>query len=60
MQLFVKLAESGVVVAPGAFFAADQVHPPEEGRGHFRIAFSNASVSYIVLASFPYDLLMII
>lgn len=47
MKLFVELAEAGVLIAPGAMFGADQVHPPEEGRGHFRIAFSNASVSRI-------------
>lgn len=43
VKIWVKLAESGVLVAPGAFFAADQVMPPEVGQGHFRIAFSNAS-----------------
>ncbi|TCD67496.1 hypothetical protein EIP91_012301 [Steccherinum ochraceum] len=42
MQAWTKLAEAGVLVAPGWFFAADGVNPPEPGAGHFRIAFSNA------------------
>ncbi|KAH8094916.1 PLP-dependent transferase [Cristinia sonorae] len=42
MQMFIKLAESGVIVAPGWLFAGNPADPPEPGSGHFRIAFSNA------------------
>ncbi|THH28413.1 hypothetical protein EUX98_g5776 [Antrodiella citrinella] len=44
MQLFAKFATAGVLVAPGWFFAADGVNPPEPGAGHFRVAFSNADL----------------
>lgn len=48
MKLFANFAEAGVVVAPGWFFAADTVNPPEPGAGHFRVSFSNADVSNVV------------
>ncbi|EKM59753.1 uncharacterized protein PHACADRAFT_250454 [Phanerochaete carnosa HHB-10118-sp] len=41
MQLFINLAEAGVLVAPGWYFAADE-DMNDRGRGHFRISFSNA------------------
>ena len=58
MQLFVKFAEAGVIVAPGWIFAADTESPPEPGSGHFRISFSNADVSIsntvvVVFTDFP-------
>jgi aromatic amino acid aminotransferase I len=47
MQLWVKLAEGGLLIAPGWFFAADteENHDEARGEGHYRIAFSSASVS---------------
>ncbi|KAI0921014.1 hypothetical protein AcW1_004869 [Taiwanofungus camphoratus] len=43
MQLWTKLAEAGLLIAPGFFFAADQENPPApQGDGHFRISFSSA------------------
>ncbi|KIP08349.1 hypothetical protein PHLGIDRAFT_18957 [Phlebiopsis gigantea 11061_1 CR5-6] len=41
MQLWTKIAEAGVLVAPGWFFAAtDEIN--DAGKGHFRMSFSNA------------------
>ncbi|CCL98270.1 uncharacterized protein FIBRA_00264 [Fibroporia radiculosa] len=43
IQLWVKIAEAGVVISPGWFFAADEENPPtDETEGHFRISFSYA------------------
>lgn len=43
MQLWTKIAEAGVLVSPGWFFAADTENPPtDEVEGHFRISFSNS------------------
>ncbi|CAL1700165.1 unnamed protein product [Somion occarium] len=39
-QLFIKLAEGGVLVAPGWFFAATD-NVLDSGEGHVRISFSN-------------------
>ena len=50
LKLFVELGEAGVLIATGALFAADPVDSPEEGRGHYRIAFSNASVSVLPIS----------
>lgn len=44
VQLWTKLAEEGLLVAPGWFFAADD-GVNDAGQGHFRISFSNAEVS---------------
>lgn len=45
MQLWTKIAEAGVLVSPGWFFAADTENPPtDEVEGHFRISFSNSDV----------------
>ncbi|PSR73704.1 hypothetical protein PHLCEN_2v10623 [Hermanssonia centrifuga] len=42
MQLWEKLAEAGVLVAPGWYFSAYVGEAPDAGEGHFRISFSNA------------------
>ena len=44
VQLWIKLAEAGVLVGPGRYFASDdeRLSPVE---GHFRISFSFSSVS---------------
>lgn len=44
MQLWVKLAEAGVLITPGWFFAADD-GVNDAGQGHFRISFANAEVN---------------
>ncbi|OCH95918.1 PLP-dependent transferase [Obba rivulosa] len=41
MKLWTKIAEAGVLIAPGWYFAANE-DIPDAGRGHFRISFSNA------------------
>lgn len=49
IQLWDKLANSGLLVAPGWFFAADQVpgaSPDSASEGHFRISFSTTEVSF--------------
>ena len=47
MQLWTNLAEAGVLVAPGWYFAAnDDVN--DKGQGHFRISFSNAEVIFVI------------
>ncbi len=57
MQLWEKLAEAGVLVAPGWYFSAYVGEAPDAGEGHFRISFSNAEVrpplisKYIILTS---------
>jgi hypothetical protein len=47
MKLWVALAEESVLFSPGWFFAADRENEGSDarGEGHFRISFSNASVS---------------
>ncbi|EPQ59207.1 PLP-dependent transferase [Gloeophyllum trabeum ATCC 11539] len=41
MKLWIALAESGLLIAPGWFFAADQEDSPDgPDDGHYRIAFS--------------------
>ncbi|TFY57906.1 hypothetical protein EVJ58_g6740 [Rhodofomes roseus] len=43
IQLWTKIADAGVLISPGWFFAADVENPPtDEMEGHFRISFSNA------------------
>ena len=44
IKLWTAIAEAGVLIGPGRYFAADEdgVSPAE---GHFRVAFSFASVS---------------
>lgn len=47
VQLWEKLAEGGVLFAPGWFFAADQEAPPNlPTEGHYRVSFSNAEVIF--------------
>lgn len=42
IQLWTKIADAGVLISPGWFFAADVENPPtDEMEGHFRISFSN-------------------
>ena len=43
VQLWEKLAEAGVLVAPGWYFTANEVI--DSGEGHYRISFSNAEVT---------------
>lgn len=45
MRLFIKLAQAGVIVGPGAFFTGETDGLPKEGEAHFRLSFSNNSVS---------------
>lgn len=47
IRLWTKLAQAGVLAAPGWFFAADMVEPPTDPNeeGHMRMSFSNADVS---------------
>lgn len=45
VQLWTNLAEAGLLVAPGWYFAADD-DVNDAGSGHFRISFSNAEVGY--------------
>ena len=47
IQLWTKLAEAGLLVAPGWYFAATD-DMSDAGQGHFRVSFSNAEVSSIV------------
>lgn len=53
MKLFIALAEAGVLIAPGWYFSADssENHDEEHGQGHYRIAFSHASVSCHITCS---------
>lgn len=44
MKLWTKLAEGGVLVAPGWYFSPYPDAPPVKGEGHLRISFSNAEV----------------
>ncbi|PCH40915.1 PLP-dependent transferase [Wolfiporia cocos MD-104 SS10] len=45
IQLWTKIAEGGVLISPGWFFAADTQHPPTpDTEGHFRISFSNSDL----------------
>lgn len=48
VQLFTQIAEAGVLLAPGWYFAADD-DVSDAGKGHFRISFSNAEVSLLSL-----------
>ena len=50
-KLWEKFADGGIIIAPGWFFMADDVNPPEPGAGHFRISFANAEVSLSTLAT---------
>lgn len=43
MQLWENIAEAGLLVAPGWYFAAED-EILDHGHGHFRISFSNAEV----------------
>ncbi len=45
MQLWIDLAEAGVLFAPGWMFSAKEENTDAFGEGHFRISFSNADVS---------------
>jgi len=46
IQLWEKLAEAGVLVAPGWMFSADQENTPDgKQEGHYRISFSTATFS---------------
>ena len=47
MQLWKNLAEEGLLLAPGWFFAADD-EVSDAGQGHFRISFSNAEVIFVI------------
>ncbi|KAG9219324.1 hypothetical protein CCMSSC00406_0001734 [Pleurotus cornucopiae] len=42
MQLWVDLAEAGVLFAPGWMFSAKESNTDAPGNGHFRMSFSNA------------------
>ncbi|KAL4255497.1 Class-I pyridoxal-phosphate-dependent aminotransferase-like protein [Pleurotus pulmonarius] len=42
MQLWIDLAEAGVLFAPGWMFSAKEENTDAPGEGHFRISFSNA------------------
>ncbi|KIK59151.1 hypothetical protein GYMLUDRAFT_44904 [Collybiopsis luxurians FD-317 M1] len=43
LKLWSELAEAGVVMAPGAVFAAIPVDDETVGDGHFRVSFSNST-----------------
>ncbi|KAJ7590496.1 pyridoxal phosphate-dependent transferase [Mycena floridula] len=45
MKLWEKLANAGVLFAPGFIFHADVVTNETPGSGHFRISFSSASIA---------------
>lgn len=47
IQLWAKLAEAGVLVAPGWIFSTDVLTGSHaaDGEGHLRISFSNSEVS---------------
>ncbi len=47
MQLWTKLGDAGVLVAPGWYFAPYPDALPEKGEGHLRISFSNAEVRFL-------------
>ncbi|KZT71526.1 PLP-dependent transferase [Daedalea quercina L-15889] len=52
IQLWTKIAEAGVLISPGWFFAADVENPPtDELEGHFRISFSNADFATLKKAA---------
>ena len=44
MQLWEKIAEAGVLMAPGWYFSATEI---DSGEGHYRISFSQAEVRSI-------------
>ena len=44
MRLWIRMAEAGVLVAPGFFFASSP-EMAESNEGHYRIAFSMGPVS---------------
>lgn len=44
-KLWVALAEAGLLIGPGAFFAADPLDEKVKASGHFRLSFSNSEVS---------------
>ena len=46
VKLWENLAEAGVLMAPGWYFAAHET--VDSGEGHYRISFSNAEVRTIV------------
>ncbi|KAH9483055.1 Aromatic amino acid aminotransferase C56E4.03 [Psilocybe cubensis] len=50
MQLWVKLAEGGLLIGPGNMFAADKTASTASYPGHFRISFSNADDADLVKA----------
>ena len=55
VQLWEKIAEAGVLMAPGWYFSAQEL--TDAGEGHYRFSFSNAEVStrphrFLLLLSF--------
>lgn len=47
--MWTNIAEAGVLICPGWFFAADIENPPTDlSEGHFRVSFSNADVGDLV------------
>ncbi|KAH7879766.1 pyridoxal phosphate-dependent transferase [Lentinula edodes] len=48
MKLWTEIADAGVLFAPGAMFFATPVEDDTPGYGHFRISFSNSTVSSIL------------
>ena len=55
VQLWEKIAEAGVLMAPGWYFASHEL--AEAGEGHYRISFSNAEVGTIRPSRFRVSLI---
>lgn len=53
VQLWKRMAEAGVLLAPGWIFSTDLISGsgPVEGEGHFRLSFSNTEVSAPILGN---------
>lgn len=62
MQLWTKLGEAGVLVAPGWYFAPNPDALAEKAEGHLRISFSNAEVrsSSGLLSKFVFMILFVV
>ena len=46
VKLWEKIAEAGVLMAPGWYFSAQDMM--DAGEGHYRISFSNAEVGFFI------------
>lgn len=45
-KLWVALAEAGLLLCPGVYFAANPLDEEVKASGHFRLSFSNSEVRF--------------